>query len=113
VNPFAGEWQITSTDVWERKELGAARLTFDRGRWGELELLAITATIDYRVGTRDGRPIVEFSWEGDDDGSPVSGRGWARSTVGGLTGRLFIHGGDEAEFTAKRREPERSRKGGP
>jgi hypothetical protein len=57
VNPFAGEWQITSTDVWETKELGAARLAFDRDRTGELELVTITASIDYRIGTRDGRAI--------------------------------------------------------
>jgi hypothetical protein len=67
-NPFSGEWQITSTDMWDAKELGAARLTFDCDRSGELEIIAIAASVDYRLGTRDGGPIVEFSWEGDDDG---------------------------------------------
>jgi hypothetical protein len=48
---------------------------------GELNLIAIEASVDYRVGTRDGAPIAEFSWEGDDDGRPISGRGWARRTA--------------------------------
>jgi hypothetical protein len=29
---------------------------------------ALQAGIDYRVGERDGRPTIEFSWVGDDDG---------------------------------------------
>jgi hypothetical protein len=110
VNPFSGEWQITSTDMWDAKELGAARLTFDCDRSGELEIIAIAASVDYRLGTRDGEPIVEFSWEGDDDGSPISGRGWARATAGGLTGGLFIHGGDESTFTARRPDKQRRRR---
>jgi len=47
-------------------------------------------------------PIAEFSWEGDDDGNPTSGRGWARLDGQRLVGRLFIPQGDEAEFVAKR-----------
>ena len=32
-----------------------------------------------RPTTRDGKPAVEFSWEGGDgaDGTPLTGRGWA------------------------------------
>lgn len=56
---------------------------------------------NYRVGTRDVSPTVEFTWAGDDDGSPISGRGWARRGPDGLIGRLFIHEGDGAEFVAK------------
>jgi hypothetical protein len=43
---------------------------------GELSLLTIGASIDYRVGERDGVPFVEFSWSGYDEGKPASGRGW-------------------------------------
>jgi len=104
-NPFHGEWRIVSTDVWKPNELddlGPAHITFGPGRVGELQFIAISASIDYRVGTRDGSPIAEFSWEGDDDGSPISGRGWARRTAEGLAGRLFIHQGDETGFAATR-----------
>lgn len=104
-NPFLGEWRILSSDVWDSKELddfGSARLIFEAQGAGELYFVAISASVDYRVGSRDGSPLVEFSWAGDDDGAPISGRGWARLGGQGLVGRLFIHEGDEAEFSAQR-----------
>ncbi|WP_240918812.1 hypothetical protein [Rhodococcus sp. 14C212] len=33
--------------------------------------------MDCRTTERDGRTLVEFSWDSDDDGNPVSGRGRA------------------------------------
>jgi len=67
-----------------------------------MELLVIEADVDYRVGRREGRPFIEFSWEGTDDGQPISGRAWAFLEKRELRGRLYIHGGDEATFVAKR-----------
>ena len=103
-NVFRGEWRIVSTDTWLSQDLdllGPAYMTFEAGGHGELQLVAISASIDYRIESRGGSPIVEFTWAGDDDGSPISGRGWAPRAPDGLVGRLFIHGGDEAKFTAK------------
>lgn len=80
-NPFGGKWRIVSSDTWDADaldDLGPAHIAFGlRGR-GELYFIAISASVDYRVASRDGSPIVEFSWAGDDDGSPISGRGWVR-----------------------------------
>ncbi len=103
-NPFRGQWKIVSTNVWEPDaldEFGPAHVSFGPDGSGKLNFIAISASIDYRVGTRDGSSIVEFSWAGDDDGSAVCGRGWARRGPEGLTGCLFIHEGDEADFVAK------------
>jgi hypothetical protein len=91
--------------VWEPaalNEFGPAHLTFGPGRRGELGFIAISASVDYRIGTRDGSPIVEFTWAGDDDGSPTSGRGWARRVGQGLVGHFFVHDGDDAKFVAER-----------
>ena len=104
-NAFREKWRIVSTDVWEPDaldEFGPAHLTFGPNRTGELCLIAISASVHYHAGTRDGAPMVEFTWAGDDDGYPISGRGWVRRSPEGLVGRVFIHEGDEAEFTAKR-----------
>jgi hypothetical protein len=105
-NPFRGKWRIVSTNVWDPQALDEpepAQLIFGPGRVGELNFIAINASVDYRVGTRNGSPIVEFSWAGEDgDGHPISGRGWARRYPRGLAGRLFIHEGDEASFVASR-----------
>jgi hypothetical protein len=104
-NPFSGTWRIVSTNVWEPDTLddfGLAHLTVGPARTGELCFIAISASIDYRISTRYGTPVIEFSWAGDDDGSPISGRGWARRIADGLVGQLFIHEGDATKFVAKR-----------
>ncbi len=101
-NPFLGRWRIVASELWAPEDLDTvvpAHINFGRDRLGELELIAIGASIDYRVGKRDGSPIVEFTWEDQ----PVSGRGWVRLSGGDeIVGRLFIHQGDETGFTAKR-----------
>jgi len=104
-NPFLGRWRIAATDAWSVADLddvSPAHVTFRAGRQGEMELLVIEADVDYRVGRREGRPFIEFSWEGTDDGQPISGRAWAFLEKRKLRGRLYIHGGDEATFVAKR-----------
>jgi hypothetical protein len=59
--------------------------------------------LDCRPVERDGRAGVEFSWDGDDEGDQVSGRGWA-SVVDGETieGQVLFHLGDDSSFRAKR-----------
>ena len=62
--------------------------------------------LDYRIGQRDGKPAVEFSWDGGDaaDGTPLTGRGWAVLEGNALHGMIFIHQGDESEFVASRKK---------
>jgi hypothetical protein len=50
---------------------------------------------------------VEFSWEGNDESDPASGRGWAvLEEDGSLSGRIFFHLGDDSGFTAVREATE-------
>jgi hypothetical protein len=59
--------------------------------------------LDVRYGSRDGAACAEFSWEGLDEGTPASGRGWvAFGTAGRLVGHFFIHKGDDSGFVAER-----------
>jgi len=68
------------------------------GRFG---FVAVSGWMDCRWGERDGHPFVEFSWDGDDEGDQVSGRGWAALAPDGtLSGHLFFHMGDESSFRA-------------
>lgn len=57
---------------------------FERGAKGEMELLAIEADVDYRIGRREG-----------------CGRAWALLEKRTLRGRLFIDGGHGATFVAE------------
>jgi hypothetical protein len=91
-------------DQWEDLDLlGRAHITFSGNDGGELVFAAVVAELDVRYGSRGGSASAEFSWEGSDDGSPVSGRGWAvMGTAGRLVGHVFVHKGDDSGFVALR-----------
>lgn len=108
--PFIGEWRIIDMELWDREDLdllGPAHLTLNRRGEGSMRFLAIEASVDYRPGERDGLPAVEFSFDGNDEGDRISGRGWAVLAEHTLRGRLFFHDGDESAFSATRREARR------
>jgi len=96
-------WDTTYIDLE-----GPAHITFDRDRLGSFQFGAVVGWIDYRLGSRDGNPVVEFSWEGRNDADPVCGRGWATVDGNRLIGRLFFHNGDDSAFVALRQSPARS-----
>ena len=83
---------------------GEARLhRVDEDGLGELGFIAVAGELDCRVADRDGRPGVEFSWQGSDEGDDVSGRGWAALNPDGtLEGHIYFHLGDDSAFRAER-----------
>ena len=76
---------------------------FDRDGSGEFQFGYVSGQVDYRDVERDGKPGVEFSWEGNDEMDPAQGRGWAVLDGGGIEGRIFFHRGDESAFKAVRK----------
>ncbi|MBE2254347.1 MAG: hypothetical protein IAE78_32770 [Myxococcus sp.] len=103
---FEGDWLITEMELWDLDAielLGPGFFRFDEEQSGELQFIAVRGWLDCRYGERDGLPLVEFSWQGDDEGTEASGRGWAVVDQDGkLTGRIFFHQGDDSSFTAAR-----------
>jgi hypothetical protein len=101
---FAGRWRITEMDDWDEINLlGSAHISFIGQDSGELMFIAVEADLDVRYGARDGDACAEFTWEGFDDASPASGRGWAVfGTAGRLVGHIFVHKGDDSAFVAER-----------
>ena len=101
-----GTWRITQTELWDREALDLvepAFVRFEADQFGELAMIALRADIDFRLETKAAPPRVDFSFMGDDDGSPCAGRGWA--TLGDddvLRGRLYLHRGDDSAFEAER-----------
>jgi len=111
-NPFLGRWRIIESEMWDRDALDLvvpAHITFGKGGLGEIELIAIGASIDFRVEDRYGTPRVEFSWSGYDDSDQACGRGWACLAGEMLTGQLFIHQGDDSTFVARKEAGRRAR----
>ena len=104
-NEFDGRWRITWMDQWDQDYVdqeGEGFVEFDPKGLGSFQFGYVQGQIDYRPATRDGRPAVEFSWEGGDgaDGTPLTGRGWAVLDGDEIYGMICIHLGDESEFKA-------------
>src|SRR5579859_2766422 len=92
-NPFVGRWKITEMEMWPPEYIDLivpGHITIARKREGELQFGAVHAWIDYRVTKAEG-PRLDFSWEGESENDPISGRGSATIVDGELRGRLFIH----------------------
>jgi hypothetical protein len=107
-NPFTGRWRIGSVSDWEDEYLDEevqAFIEFDTNGSGSFQFGYLQGQIDYRTSNREGKPAVEFSWEGGDgaDGTQLTERGWAILEDDELHGVIFIHFGDDSEFVAKKK----------
>lgn len=102
---LSGRWRIVAMSGWDRDAIDLVApgyLEFARGGTGQFGFIAVRGWLDCRPVERDGRPGVEFTWEGSDEGDQVSGRGWAVLVDGDtIEGHLFFHLGDDSSFRAR------------
>ena len=108
-NWVTGRWLIESMDQWDRvfiDEVVRGCVEFDARGSGHFQFGYVQGQIDYRTGEKDGKPAVEFSWDGHDEMDPAQGRGWLVLEGDELKGMLYIHLGDESGIVLKR-EPEK------
>lgn len=100
----AGKWRIVEMDVWDRDAidlLGPAFIEIKTDGTGWFRFVAVEGNLDCKHVEREGHRAVEFTWDGDDEGDHVSGRGWAQVETGGsLRGHIFFHAGDDSAFRA-------------
>ena len=93
-------------DNWDQEAVDLVEpvlIEFDEDGLGELGFIAVTGELDCRDANRDGRPGVEFSWQGSDEGDDTGGRGWAALNPDStLEGRIYFHLGDDSAFRAER-----------
>jgi hypothetical protein len=103
---IAGTWRISEMELWDREVIelmGPAFIEFGHDATGRFRFIAVEGWMDCRYGHRDGRACVEFTWQGQDDCDPASGRGWAALEIDGtLRGHIFIHHADDSAFSAIR-----------
>ena len=104
-NWAVGRWLIESMTEWERDfidEEVRGYFEFDTKGVGSFQFGYVQGQIDYRLGERDGKPAVEFSWDGNDEMDSVQGRGWLVLEDDELKGMFCIHLGDESGIVLKR-----------
>ena len=103
---LVGRWRIQEMDVWDRDAIdliGPAFIEFRTDQTGNFGFIAVEGWMDCREATIDDFPGLEFSWDGNDECDPASGRGWvALQPDGSLKGHIFFHMGDDSEFRAER-----------
>ena len=98
-------WNIVSMSQWDLDcddEDLEPFIEFEPGETGQFQFGYVYGEMDCEVTERDGKPAVEFSWDGNDETERVFGRGWAVLDGGDLEGMIFFHQGDESDFTARR-----------
>ncbi len=106
-NPFKGRWRITWMEQWDQDyvdEEVEGFFEFDAKDNGSFQFGLVNGDVDYRLGVRDGKPSIDFSWEGCDEMDPAQGRGWAVADGDKLEGMIYFHQGDESAFKAKRKK---------
>ena len=100
---IAGRWLITPADLWDCDALNLvapASIEFAEDGSGSFGFITVQGEMDCREMEQDGRPGVEFSWEGNDECDPASVRGWAVPRKdGSLRGRIFFHLGDDSGYS--------------
>ena len=99
-----GKWRIVEMDLWDRDAIDLvdpANIEFKNDGTGKFRFIAVEGYMDVRHADAALRPSAEFTWEGSDDGTPASGRGWVElKPDGSLSGRIFFHLGDDSGFRA-------------
>ena len=102
-----GRWSIDCMSMWDKDYIDAevpGYFDFGGNNLGSFRFGYVRGDLDYRFTQRDGKPTVEFSFEGCDwaNGSPCSGRGWMTLADDRLVGMFFFHCGDESEIELSR-----------
>ena len=90
-------------DLWDQDYIDMETkgyFNFHEDNVGVFQFGLVQGEIDYRIEKFDSKERLEFSWIGQDEGSPVSGRGWAVVKHGILEGRIYFYLGDDSGFKA-------------
>ncbi len=113
INPFVGTWSIIEMEAWDQEYVNMevpGHFTFKKNGTGLFQFGLVQGEMDCRVKNADRGSRIEFSWEGQDEMDPASGRGWAVIENGELRGRTYIHLGDDSAFRARKGRKSRSHK---
>jgi hypothetical protein len=105
IKDYIGTWRITEMDQWDMDYIdmeSPGRIVIDKNGQGEIHFGAVDVEIDCGLEPHGESSRLGFSFEGNDECDPVSGRGWALVDGEEMTGHIFFHLGDDSEFKAKR-----------
>lgn len=102
---YVGRWQIVEMEAWDQEYVNMevpGHFTFRKDGSGRFQFGLVQGEMDCRLEITGGNARIAFSWEGQEELDPASGRGWAVIEDGELKGRIFFHQGDDSAFRASR-----------
>lgn len=104
MDEFAGRWLIEEMELWDRDFIDLieqGHFTFEADGSGSFAFGAVNGY----MYCKKSKGKLEFTFEGEDECTPVSGRGYVKILKDGkLIGRIYFHQGDDSAFTALRDE---------
>jgi hypothetical protein len=80
-------------ETWDAEYIdlvGPGYLRIDRQGGGFLQFGAVEATLDCRADDIGNDPRLEFTFQGFDEGDPISGRGWSAVSGAEMTGHIYF-----------------------
>jgi hypothetical protein len=101
---FVGAWRIIEFEGFDAEYVdlcAPAIIKISSGGIGQMNFGAVEMELDCKMDDLNEQ-VVRFSFEGDDEGDPISGHGYCLNENHALTGRIFRHCGDEISFKAQR-----------
>jgi hypothetical protein len=102
---YTGTWRITEIEGWDTAYIdltGPGYIAIGRKGSGFMQYGAVEADLDCHIEEIGNTQRLEFTFQGFDEGDPISGRGWVVVEGTKMTGHIYIHHGDEAPFKAVR-----------
>lgn len=97
-----GNYEIVKMEVWSKGTIDLVEPGYIRikGNRGTLHFICVDGDMDIR-NAKSG--VYKFSWDGNDENDdPASGFGEFICDSDTLTGRIYIHDGDDSSFVAKK-----------
>jgi len=102
---YIGKWRIIGMEMWDQDYIDLTipgYFSFDGDDLGDFQFGSVKGQIDYSIEKIGAVERLEFSWEGQSENDPASGRGWAVINGDYLEGRIYIFLSDDSWFKAKK-----------
>lgn len=103
---FIGFWHITEMEIWDEAYIHMevpAYIEVEENHLGYFQFGLVSGQLDGEIKLVGGVERFWFTWDGFDEGEPMSGGGWLElSGRNALKGRIKLHLGDSSDFWAKR-----------
>lgn len=96
--PIDGLYEIIDMDLWDKDAIDLVETGYIsiNGKSGKLHFICVDGQMDIQKI----KDKYLFTWEGNDECNPASGYGDFTFSNDTLTGRIYIHNGDDSSFVA-------------